>query len=137
MDMENENEIQSELIFSKSDDLDEVEDMIKNNKSKIKKCPFEGCLKEYKHHSSLLQHVRTHTQKKLFKCNFCGKRFVTNGNLKDHERRHLNMKLFKCEKCNMKFYRSNQLKTHMKQESCFVDQEPKKILLKMSDDQKS
>ena len=81
--------------------------MIKNNKSKIKKCPFEGCDKEYKHQSSLLQHVRTHTQKKLFKCNFCGKRFVTNGNLKDHERRHLNMKLFQCEKCNMKFYRSN------------------------------
>jgi len=31
--------------------LDEVEDMIKNNKSKIKKCPFEGCDKEYKHQS--------------------------------------------------------------------------------------
>lgn len=55
------NDLQSEIVFSKSEDIDEVEDMIKNNKSKIKKCPFEGCDKEYKHQSSLLQHVRTHT----------------------------------------------------------------------------
>ena len=59
--MESESQFQSEIVISKSDDLDEVENMIKNNKSKIKKCPFEGCDKEYKHQSSLLQHVRTHT----------------------------------------------------------------------------
>ena len=59
--MESENQFQSEIVITKSDDLDEVENMIKNNKSKIKKCPFEGCDKEYKHQSSLLQHVRTHT----------------------------------------------------------------------------
>ena len=59
--VESESQFQSEIVISKSDDLDEVEDMIKNNKSKIKKCPFEGCDKEYKHQSSLLQHVRTHT----------------------------------------------------------------------------
>jgi uncharacterized Zn-finger protein len=59
--MESESQYQSEIVISKNSDLDEVEDMIKNNKSKIKKCPFEGCDKEYKHQSSLLQHVRTHT----------------------------------------------------------------------------
>ena len=59
--MDSENQFQSEIVITKSDDLDEVENMIKNNKSKIKKCPFEGCDKEYKHQSSLLQHVRTHT----------------------------------------------------------------------------
>ena len=47
--MESESQFQSEIVISKSDDLDEVENMIKNNKSKIKKCPFEGCDKEYKH----------------------------------------------------------------------------------------
>ena len=47
--MESESQYQSEIVISKNSDLDEVEDMIKNNKSKIKKCPFEGCDKEYKH----------------------------------------------------------------------------------------
>ena len=61
MESESQFQSQSEIVITKSDDLDEVEKMIKNNKSKIKKCPFEGCDKEYKHKSSLLQHVRTHT----------------------------------------------------------------------------
>lgn len=61
MESESQFQSQSEIVITKSDDLDEVEKMIKNNKSKIKKCPFEGCDKEYKHQSSLLQHVRTHT----------------------------------------------------------------------------
>ena len=61
MESESQFQSQSEIVITKSDDLDEVENMIKNNNSKIKKCPFEGCDKEYKHQSSLLQHVRTHT----------------------------------------------------------------------------
>lgn len=79
------------------------------------KCPI--CNRLLSCRSALIQHYRTHTGERAFKCLICGRKFTTKGNLKTHIAIHkLNPPLsqvHKCKICNRKYSTLQALRQHI------------------------
>ncbi|XP_066469106.1 zinc finger protein 107-like [Tiliqua scincoides] len=67
----------------------------------------------------LAQHRKIHVEKKLHKCQYCGKCLSSNDGLTNHERIHRGEKPFRCDECGncfrQKHHLVKHLETHIKQ----------------------
>lgn len=76
------------------------------------KCPY--CEKTFELRNSLSNHVKSHSNLRLFECQICGSRFKKEGDYlrhmslcgKDHQ--------FKCNKCGKSFMNMNSLTNHIR-----------------------
>ena len=77
---------------------------------------FRRCDAKFTELTNYLNHSRTHTGERPFKCKWqqCLKRFKTRGQLKDHEVRHTDNKPWGCKCCQINFYRKFDLLVHQK-----------------------
>eukprot|EP01083_Nonionella_stella_P268820 909055_1 len=73
------------------------------------------CQKACKNRSSLMQHLRTHSNERQFKCSSCPKAFKFKNNLKIHQQRfHSVAKPFQCSLCQKSFKFRNDVTNHQK-----------------------
>jgi general transcription factor IIIA len=83
-------------------------------------CTFQDCSKSYNKPSKLAEHIRSHTNDRIYKCTVegCEKSFLRNGHLTRHFKssHSANPKPFACEfpSCHSKFSLRHQLKRHQK-----------------------
>ncbi|XP_065217257.1 zinc finger protein 3-like [Planococcus citri] len=61
------------------------------------------CGKMFNHRTSIIQHLRVHSDKKPFRCQTCGTSFPSKSQLVSHQRMHSKEKNFKCGICNQRF----------------------------------
>jgi len=82
----------------------------------IKEHVCKYCDKIFTYSSLLQRHVRIHTGKKPFVCDYndCGRRFAKKGNLTEHMRMHMGEKPFSCDDCGKGFARKGNLTAHMR-----------------------
>ena len=73
-------------------------------------CPV--CQRSFKGH--FLQHLRTHTDEKPFRCETCGHCFAQRSQLKVHMRTHTGERPYKCKICKQAFSHSTALKLHIR-----------------------
>ncbi|XP_058837840.1 zinc finger protein 454-like [Topomyia yanbarensis] len=79
------------------------------------KCPYEGCVKNYKTHGALQKHVRAnHTNERPYKCHYesCNKAYICSQHLKAHIHWHTREKPFKCFYCELYFSTSPNRRKH-------------------------
>uniref|UniRef100_A0A6P7GQV6 Gastrula zinc finger protein XlCGF7.1-like isoform X4 n=1 Tax=Diabrotica virgifera virgifera TaxID=50390 RepID=A0A6P7GQV6_DIAVI len=74
----------------------------------------EICCKMFSRKGNLKEHMKIHTEDKLFLCEICSKTFSRRHYLKEHMRIHTGDKPFTCETCSYRFSRKSSLKTHMR-----------------------
>ena len=55
----------------------------------------------------------THTDKKPYRCESCGKAFLKKGYLREHLRSHADKKSYKCKICGKAFFRNDYLRKHL------------------------
>mmetsp|Transcript_7629 Transcript_7629/g.12489 ORF Transcript_7629/g.12489 Transcript_7629/m.12489 type:complete len:251 (-) Transcript_7629:168-920(-) len=67
----------------------------------------------YKHECNLRSHCKIHTEH-AFCCQFCGKKFGRKSNWMEHTRTHTGERPFKCAVCQKGFKQQYTLKKHMK-----------------------
>ncbi len=83
---------------------------------KWKKHQCQTCPKSFKTKYNLTEHIKTHTQERLYECleQGCGQRFTQQGGLTRHIRTHTEEKLYKCQKCDQVFFYPSALNEHMR-----------------------
>ena len=61
------------------------------------------------------EHIKiVHEEKKLYKCDTCGKSFKQAAHMKEHIGMvHLGINLYKCDSCSKSFYKKSQLDRHL------------------------
>lgn len=75
------------------------------------KCEF--CDKSYSQRHHLMNHMRSHTGEKQFRCDVCGRLFSRQSSLTRHVHNH-GVKPFVCEFCNMSFSNLSIMMNHMR-----------------------
>lgn len=95
--------------------------MMKNKKLSINyilrvKCDWEGCNKTFARSQSLIEHVRTHTGERPFRCSICQKSFTRKSGLNIHNRIHSGERPFQCDwgKCTRSFHTKYKLTIHQR-----------------------
>lgn len=98
-------------------------------KTDEKKCPH--CGKTFAQHSTLVAHIRTHTNEKPFQCLICGESFAQSSTLEHHSLVHNDEKPFQCEECKKQFkrqdYLDNHMRTHTNEKPFHCDECPKRF----------
>ena len=73
-----------------------------------------NCKKVFSTPHGLEVHVRrSHSGRRPFACDVCGKTFGHTVSLEQHKKIHTNERTFECKQCNKTFKRSSTLSTHM------------------------
>ncbi|XP_074504440.1 uncharacterized protein LOC141775206 [Sebastes fasciatus] len=99
--------------FSDKLEENEAESHLRSHtQKKLYKCP--ACNKTFKHNTSLQRHITCHTGERPFDCTQCGKTFRQKGSLQIHMRKHTGEKPFCCLVCSKNFTQSGTLAAHMR-----------------------
>lgn len=72
------------------------------------------CQQDFSSESILLNHMKSHSDRKEYKCDLCDKYFTHSSNLRRHLRIHSSNQSFDCLDCDKQFIRSSDLKIHSK-----------------------
>ncbi|XP_071029808.1 gastrula zinc finger protein XlCGF48.2-like isoform X2 [Oncorhynchus clarkii lewisi] len=106
----------SEIIVSVDEDESEepVSKTLKSRRTQAEKRQSSQVCTEAKKTSELKEPLKSHTNKKPFKCPVCSKRYKTLGGLKTHQRIHSTENNHHCKKCGQSFNLLQQWKKHMK-----------------------
>ncbi|OLY79232.1 Transcriptional regulator prz1 [Smittium mucronatum] len=117
------NEIQPEIhsisqiktINSNFQDLksSEQKSRHRSRKDQIFVCPYSGCTNTYQKINFLRSHIKTHTNYRPFKCEYCNFAFARKHDLKRHTRIHTGDKPHKCAHCERSFSRTDALSRHL------------------------
>lgn len=84
-------------------------------KTKIYRCPYDGCGKCYSAHVNMKRHVECiHLRLKDFRCHFCAKQLSSKQNFREHMYIHTGEKPFTCKACGEVFRQGSQLSQHKK-----------------------
>ena len=75
-------------------------------------CPT--CDKPFSQRGNLTQHIRTHSNERPYRCHLCDKVFAQDRHLTEHIKVHTNKGLFHCPTCNKPFNRLGNLTQHIK-----------------------
>ena len=87
--------------------------VISHLKSRLHKCFAAGCKKVYKYKQDLLQHIKQH-ECMSYECDQCDYSSSEKRLLKWHMVQHSEKKLFRCTKCSKKYKHYNSLNRHSK-----------------------
>ncbi|KAM9321805.1 uncharacterized protein KZ484_021871 isoform 2-T2 [Pholidichthys leucotaenia] len=79
---------------------------------KLVKCDI--CGKSFKFRSHMMQHYRTHTSQKPYACTICGRRFIQSGLLSIHMRTHTGERPYSCKWCGKSFRQNGNLIAHVR-----------------------
>ena len=87
--------------------------LISHCKKKLHKCCEVGCNKEYKYKQDFLQHIKCH-EHMSFKCDQCEYSSSEKRLLRRHMVPYSDKKLYRCIKCGKKYKQYNSLNRHAK-----------------------
>ena len=75
-------------------------------------CTWKGCNKAFNFQYSLVDHTRTHTKEKPFKCNHCDQTFRKSSHLSRHKQVHTGVKPHLCQTCGKGFIQRSNMMVH-------------------------
>lgn len=105
------------VVESKTD-CEIKEGINKKNNEKDTECQCPVCGRFCENNSTLVKHVRIHTDEKPYQCLSCDKKYKDKGSLKRHkDRNHHPQKRsrdFICESCGKAFFSKNDVKIHLR-----------------------